>query len=274
MKKHFITLFGLLLLLTVYSIESKADIPPRPTPPRLVNDLANVLSPEQEKSLEYKLREFNHNTSNQILVITVKSLDGDAPSNYAFEVGEKWKVGQKEFDNGIVILIKPRYSNTDKGQAFIAIGYGLEGAIPDAISKRIVDNEMIPFFRNNDYYGGINKATEVLMSLASGEITAEGYNKQSKSSPLLNIIPIIIFIIIFLLIRASNAKSYSLGRGTSFWTALWLGSALGSSSHSGSWGNFSGGSGGFGGGGSGGFGGGFSGFGGGSFGGGGAGGSW
>lgn len=274
MKKHFNTFFGLLLLLTVYSLESKADIPPRPTPPRLVNDLANVLSPEQEKSLEYKLREFNHNTSNQILVLTVKSLDGSDPASFAFEVGENWKVGQTEFDNGIVVLLKPRYSNTNKGEVFIATGYGLEGAIPDAITERIVNNEMIPYFKNEDYFGGINKATEVLMSLASGEITAEGYNKQSTSSPLLTFIPIIIFIIIFLLIRASNAKSYSLGRGTSFWTAMWLGSALGSGSHSGSFGNFSGGSGGFGGGGSGGFGGGFSGFGGGSFGGGGAGGSW
>jgi len=272
MNKRFSLFLSLLILLISFSLETKADIPPRPDPPRLVNDMADVINPEQEKELEYKLREFHHNTSNQILVITVKSLDGDAPSNYAFEVGEKWKVGQKEFDNGIVILIKPRYSNTDKGQAFIAIGYGLEGAIPDAITKRIVDNEMIPFFRNNDYYGGINKASEVLMSLASGEITAEGYNNQSETSPLFTFIPIIIFIIIFLLIRASNAKSYSLGRGTSFWTALWLGSALGGS-HSGSWGNFSGGSGGFGGSGSG-FGGGFSGFGGGSFGGGGAGGSW
>ena len=275
MNKRFSLLLSLFILLISFSLETKADIPPRPNPPRLVNDLADIINPEQEKELEYKLREFNHNTSNQILVITTKSLDGDSKSNYAFEVGEKWKVGQKEFDNGIVILIKPRYSSTDKGQAFIAIGYGLEGAIPDAITKRIVENEMIPNFRNNDYYGGISRASEVLMSLASGEITAEGYNKQTATSPLFTFIPIIIFIIIFLLIRASNAKSYSMGRGTSFWTALWLGSTLGGS-HSGSWNNFSGGSSGFGGGssGGGGFGGGFSGFGGGSFGGGGAGGSW
>ena len=264
----------LLFFFYFYSANLLADIPPRPNPPRLVNDLAGVLSTQQKEALEYKLRYFHDTTSNQIVLITVKSLEGEAPAAFAYELGEKWKVGQKKFDNGIVILVKPKYSNSDKGQAFIAVGYGLEPAIPDAIAKRIVENEMFPHFRNNDYYGGINKATDVLMAMASGEISAEGYNKQSGSSPLFTVLPFIIFIIIFFLIRASNARSYSLGRGTSFWTALWLGSALGGS-HSGSWNNFSGGSSGFGGGSSGGgFGGGFSGFGGGSFGGGGAGGSW
>ena len=261
-------------LLFFYALNLTAGIPPRPNPPRLVNDLANVLTAKQQDALEYKLRYFHDTTSNQIVVVTVKSLEGNALAAFAYELGEKWKVGQKEFDNGIVILVKPKFSKTDKGQAFIAVGYGLEPAIPDAIAKRILENEMFPYFRSNDYYGGINSATDVLMAMASGEISAEGYNKQSESSPLLNLVPFIIFIIIFFLIRASNARSYSLGRGTSFWTALWLGSTLGGS-HSGSWNNFSGGSGGFGGGSSGGgFGGGFSGFGGGSFGGGGAGGSW
>lgn len=249
-----------------------ADIPPRPEPPRLVNDLANVLDPNQEKALEYKLRYFHDTTSNQIVVLSVQSLDGYDKASYAYEVGEKWQVGQKDFNNGIVILLKPKYSNSNKGEAFIAVGYGLEGAIPDAIAKRIVDNEMIPYFQNNDYFGGINAGSDILMALASGEISAEGYNKKSDKSTLFSIIPFVIFILIFLLIRWSNARSYSVGKGTSIWTALWLGSALGSS-HTGSWNNFSGGSSGFGGGGSG-FGGGFSGFGGGSFGGGGAGGSW
>jgi uncharacterized protein len=264
----------LISLFIFFSTNLSAGIPPRPNPPRLVNDLANVLTEKQKGALEYKLRYFHDTTSNQIVVVTVKSLEGDVPASFAYELGEKWKVGQKEFDNGIVILVKPKYGNTDKGHAFIAVGYGLEPAIPDAIAKRIVENEMIPYFRNNDYYEGISRATDVLMAMASGEISAEGYNKQSQASPLFTFLPFIIFIIIFLLIRVSNAKSYSIGRGTSFWTALWLGSALGGS-HSGTWNNFSGGSGGFGGGSSGGgFGGGFSGFGGGSFGGGGAGGSW
>lgn len=271
MKQQFARTLSILFMLITFSLNLLADIPPRPDPPRLVNDLANILSPKQEEALEYKLRYFNDTTSNQIVVLTVKSIGDDDPAFYAFEVGEKWKVGQKEFDNGIVILVKPKYGNSDRGKAYIAIGYGLEPAIPDAIAKRIMENEMIPRFRDNNYFQGINNATDVLMAMASGEISAEGYNKQSKTSPLFTILPLIIFIIIFLLIRGSSSRSYSVGRNTSLWTALWLGSALGGS-HSGSWNNFSGGSSGFGGGG--GFGGGFSGFGGGSFGGGGAGGSW
>lgn len=245
------------------------DLPPRPTPPRLVNDLANIISPQQEQALERKLRYFNDTTSNQITIVTVQSLNGYDPAMFAYEIGEKWKVGQKEFDNGIVVLVKPKYSNRDRGQTFIAVGYGLEPVIPDAIAERIVNNEMLPNFRNNDYYNGLNKATNVLMKMAAGEISAEGYNKQTSSSPLLGFLPIIIILIVFSLMRSTRNRSSGMGKSNvPFWTALWLGSSMGRS-HSGSWNNFSGGGSGFGGGGSS-----FGGFGGGSFGGGGAGGSW
>ena len=246
------------------------DIPPRPDPPRLVNDLANILSPQQQQALESKLSYFNDTTSNQITIVTFQSLNGYDPAMFAYEIGEKWKVGQKDFDNGIVVLVKPKYGNRDPGQAYIAVGYGLEPAIPDAIAKRIVENELLPYFRKNDYYNGLNKATNVLMKMAAGEISAEGYNKQTSGSPVVGFLPIIVILIIFLLIRSTRSRSYGVGnRGSSlpFWTALWLGSSM-NRSHGGSWNNFSGGGSGFGGGG------GFGGFGGGSFGGGGAGGSW
>lgn len=263
-------LLVVLISLFAASYVGAQDIPDRPNPPKLVNDLANVLSATQQQYLESKLRHFHDTTSNQIVVLTVKSLNGYDKADFAYRVGEKWGVGQKKFDNGIVLLVKPRYSNRDRGQAYIAVGYGLEPAIPDAIARRIVDNEMIPYFKNNNYFKGIDKATTILMELAAGEITAAGYNKSPESSPWMSVLPFFIFIIIFLLIRVSNAKRYSMGHsGTSFWTAMMLGSMLG-----GRGGGFGGGSSGFGGGGFGGGGGGFGGFGGGSFGGGGAGGSW
>lgn len=248
-----------------------SDIPKRPNPPRLVNDFAGILTQGEQNTLEYKLRYFNDTTSNQIVVVTVKSLNGMQPYEFATKLGEQWGVGQKKFDNGVVILIKPKYGN-NLGRAFIATGYGLEGALPDATCKRIVDSEMIPSFRNGDYYGGINKAVDVVMKIASGEISAKGYNKMhQKTVPYAGLVPFFVFILIWLLMRVSNAHSYSVGnRGTSFWTALFLGSLLGGGWNRGNWNNFSGG-GGFGGGG---FGGGFGGFGGGGFGGGGAGGSW
>jgi uncharacterized protein len=271
MKLRNYSLFGLLLagLLLINTHVFAGDIPAKPNPPRLVNDFAGILNQNQVQNLEYQLRYFHDTTSNQIVVVTVKSLNGMDAADFATKLGYQWQVGQKKFDNGIVVLVKPKYGNS-RGQAFIAVGYGLEGAIPDATAKMIVENEMISHFKQGDYFGGIQAATRVLEKLASGEISAKGYNKTHEgSSPLAALLPFIIFFLIYLLIRASNARSYSLGKGTSFWTAFMLGSMLGGSrSHSGSWNSFSGGSSGSG------FGGGFGGFGGGSFGGGGAGGSW
>ena len=265
MSGHIFTRFILVAAFLAAIFAGYADILPRPTPPRLVNDLADLLSEQQEQSLERKLVRFNDTTSNQITVVTVKTLDGYDPNMFAYEIGESWQVGQKEFNNGVVVLVKPKYGN-ERGRVAIQSGYGLEPVITDAISKRIIENEMIPEFRNNDYYSGIDKATNILIALAAGEISAEGYGQSTDATPLAVFLPFLIFIIIFILIRISNAKSRSLGGDLPFWTALWLGSNMGSSS--GSWSNFSGGSSsGFGGGG-------FGGFGGGSFGGGGASGSW
>lgn len=264
-----IILFSFLIL--VGSTLFGQTIPERPSPPRLVNDLANILSAKEIRSLEKKLVRFNDTTSNQIAVVIVNSLGEYTPSMFAFEIGHTWKVGQKEFDNGIVVLVKPKLPPDNKGEVYIAVGYGLEPAIPDAITKRIIENEMIPSFRQNDYYQGINKATTILMEMASGEITAEGYNRSSGANGLVALLPFIIIVIILVVIRSSRSRTDGIGsRGSgSIWTALWLGSMLGSGrSNSGSWGNFTGGGSGFGGGG------GFGGFGGGSFGGGGAGGSW
>jgi len=245
------------------------DIPQRPTPPRLVNDFTGTLSEQQSDNLERKLVTFFDTTGNQITIVIVPSLNGYDKSEYAYAIGEKWGVGKKEFDNGVVVLVKPK-TTSERGEAFIATGYGLEGAIPDAISKRIVEQEMIPRFKQNDYYGGLNAATDVLMALAAGEYSANQYKESSGKNDLGFLVPFIVMIIIILMMRKNRNDHFTTGSGRKgsslpFWTALWLGSTMGGSSGS-SWGGSSGG---FGGGG-----GGFGGFGGGSFGGGGAGGSW
>jgi uncharacterized protein len=248
-----------------------ADIPDRPNPPRLVNDFAGILSQEEVQTLELKLDDFSNRTSTQILVITVKSLNGYDKAMFATEVGQKWEVGKKGFDNGIVILIKDKTMQSN-GEIQIATGYGLEGAIPDATCKLIIENEMKPSFRQNNYYDGIDKAVNTIMKLSLGEFSAKEYNQKAakKDSPAGAVIAIVIviFIITSLFGGSRSARNRSMGKNIPFWILLgMLGS--GSRSSSGSWGNFSSGGGGFGGGG-----GGFGGFGGGSFGGGGAGGSW
>src|SRR5512133_3334459 len=151
-----------------------AQIPQRPQPQRLVNDLASVFTAEQAGQLESTLADFSNKTSNQIVILTVNSLEGIDKSQFAYSVGEQWGVGQSKFDNGVVILIKPKAGN-ERGETFIATGYGLEGALPDAICKRIVDNEMIPSFGKNDYFGGVSKALNVILPIASGEYTSKEY---------------------------------------------------------------------------------------------------
>lgn len=263
MKKIF--LIPLLFLLPFATLAQ--NIPDRPNPPRLVNDFSSVLTGNEVTELEQALEEFARETSTQILVVTVKSLDGDAISDYAFRLGEKWGVGQKSKDNGVVIIIKPKMQN-ERGEAFIATGYGIEHLIPDAVASRIVNNEMIPHFKQNDYYGGLVAGVKVVMDLTKGEYTADAYTKHVRSQKgggSLFFLVILIFFIILPILRGRSRRYFSAG-GSSlpFWLLLGM---MGSqqSNHSGSFGNFTSGGGGFGG---------FGGFGGGSFGGGGAGGSW
>lgn len=253
-------------------------IPERPSPPRLVNDFTGTLNKSEINQLERKLVAFNDSTSTQIVVVFVNSLEGYDKAQFADLLGEKWGVGQKGKNNGIVILVKPKTPSSG-GETFIATGYGLEGAVPDAVANQITDDVMIPYFKQNLYYDGVREASNILMKLTSGEFTAEDYLNQSSSagSPLAILIPFIIVVIVMAkLLSGRRGMRHLNGHRSSslpFWAALFLANQLGRN-QSGRWNDFTSGGGSFGGWSSGGGGGGFGGFGGGSFGGGGAGGSW
>lgn len=245
------------------------DIPARPVPPRLVNDFTGMLKAEEVSMLERKLVAFNDSTSTQIAIVIVPTLSGYDKSDYAQRLGEKWGIGKKGLNNGVLILVKPNTPDS-KGEVHISTGYGLEEAIPDLTCGEIVDKEILPAFRAGDYYGGLSKAANTLMSLARGEFSAAEYGQKAKKSTGKEVPVGLIFFIIIIIIAmisrksgGSNNKNISTG-GLPFWLLLGMMNS-GRGSHSGSWGGFSGGGGG---------GGGFGGFGGGSFGGGGAGGSW
>lgn len=249
---QFLVLF-LFLALTGFGQE----MPEPMSPKRIVNDFTGMFSSQELNALEQKLVNFNNSSSTQISVVTVKSLDGYDINDYAARLGEKWGIGQKGKDNGILVLVKPKVGR-EKGEVAISVGYGLEGVVPDAIASRIVRNEIIPAFQAGQYYAGVDKATSVLMDLSKGEYTADQYVEKSKGGFPFVILFALLFFILPLFTR--RRRGYTAGSSTAAGVPpIFFGGFGGGGS---SFGSFSGGSGGFGG------------FGGGGFGGGGASGSW
>lgn len=246
-KQKFTIFLSLLLVLLSFSTTLKAQLPSPPNPPRLVNDYTSTLSKSQINDLERKLVAYNDSTSTQFLVLLVDDLQDYTIEEYATKIGQSWGVGQQGKNNGAVIVVKPKIGNS-KGQVTIQTGYGIEEYVTDFTAKRIIEKEMIPSFKENDYYAAIDKAVSVMMDLCSGKFTQDKYNEEGGNA-LLGFI--IIGIIILIIIWGNKGRSSSYSR--SGFSSSWIG-------------------GGFGGGG--GSSGGFSGFGGGSFGGGGASGSW
>lgn len=259
----------IVFLISVLSANTQS-IPARPSPPRLVNDYTNTLTEDQRAALEQKLVAYDDSTSNQVAIVILPTTNDYALSDYATKLGRAWGIGNKKTNNGVVILVAK-----NDHQVFIAPGYGLEGALPDITCKSIIDNEILPNFKNDDFFRGLDLGTTAIFKAAAGEYKApEGYRRVNGrgggGGSILGII-IIVFIILMLMGRGGGRGGGGMfsrrGYGD-FASGAILGSMLGGGRRGGDWGG-----GGFGGGSSGG-GGGFGGFGGGSFGGGGSGGSW
>lgn len=282
MNKFYSLFTFFLFLLSTISNAQKAgqECFPVQQKDQLVYDDAGILSAEERQTLENRLQLFAVNSSNEIFVVIVPDLCGMDKAQFAVELGEKWGAGQKTEDNGVVILVKPKTPESS-GQTFIATGRGLEGAIPDATTHLIVENEMIPSFKNGNMFEGIDKATATIVSLASGEYNSDAYAAKYKSKGKNSgsfFVMALLIVAFFLLIKRNQVNKYAKLNNISFWAAWALLISI-NRSHGGSFSDFTGGRGHFGGwsggGGSSGGGGGFSGFGaGGSFGGGGSGGSW
>lgn len=269
MKYHSVNRFSLITLLVFFQCATLfAGIVNKPSVPVPVNDFAGIFSRSQQNELNSTLLRFADSTSNRIVVVTVNDLEGYPIAEYAQQIGERWGVGNKEFDNGIVILLKPKVGNS-RGEVFIATGYGLEGAVPDATAKRIIEKEMIPEFKKNEYYAGVCNAVNILMKLAGGEYSAKEYESGDEEDLMLDIIALVVMLgviwILLLIIAPKKSKIIQSGKSSMtkdivdavILSELFKSSGRGGNGHSG-----------FGGGGF------TGGFGGGHFGGGGAGGSW
>lgn len=237
------------------ALAQRYDFPPRPSEPVL--DQGALLSPTEEQRLARKLTAFEDTTSTAIVVVTLQSLNGAPVSDYAIELGREWGVGQGDKDNGVVFLV----SKGDR-KMFIATGYGVEGALPDAIANRIVERVVTPAFRDGQFYTGIDRGTDAIIQATKGEYDA---SREPRSASSDDGTPMALIFTILILVYFVGRSFFRGGGGKGGRT---------SRRHGGGPVVIWGGGGGGGGGGFSGGGGGFGGFGGGSFGGGGAGGSW
>ena len=242
--------WSVILFLTIGSFAK--DPPPAPTVYRWVQDEVGLLSEDQEKFLLNKLKSYYDSTSTEIAIVLEKSLEGDDVFRYTQELAEKWGIGTKGKDNGVLIYIAYENNDPNLRKIRIQVGYGLEGAIPDVYAKRIIREVMAPKFREERYGEGLNDAVDVIIGLAEGEFQ---FDKETKTKGIPIWVIIFIVVILILLFSRNNNGGKTYRNRRSMTGPIWTTGGFGGG------GGFSGG--GFGGG-----------FGGGSFGGGGAGGSW
>ncbi len=184
-------------------------LPDKPSPARFVNDFASVFSLQESQFLEQKLVAYNDATSTQIVVVTVPDLQGMDKASFAVELAEKWGIGQKGKDNGVLILIKPKMPDA-KGKVYIAVGYGLEALIPDATAKRIVSQEMIPYFQQDQMFAGVNAAVDTIFKLLTDEFVADNYaEKDSEWGALIILVTAFLFFIVFVYFSVKQEKKHS-----------------------------------------------------------------
>jgi uncharacterized protein len=255
MNRYRLILF-LLTLALVIPVQAQ-QLPEPMVPLRLVNDFTGLLNEQDQFTLNNKLLAFNNETSTQIYVITYDDLQGFDIADFGDRLGEKWGIGQEGKNNGLLVLISPA-----EHKVTIRTGYGLEGAVPDAIAFRLISSVITPGFKQGNYYASLDSATNVIMSLTRGEFTSEDYLKKNEIPS--GIFPLLFFLFIFIFIIVSNVRRrnyYSPKHSLPWWILLGTGGARNSgwedfSSGGGNFGGFGGGGGGFGGGGGGSFGGG------------------
>jgi uncharacterized protein len=153
--------FGLLLGLFALSAWAQVAVPELT---RRVTDLTATLSIEQAAALEAELAAFEAERGSQIAVLMVPTLQGEDIAQFGIRVAERWKIGRERFDDGVILIVAK-----DDRKLRLEVGYGLEGAIPDAIAKRVIAETITPYFRQEDFYGGIEAGAQQLMRLIEGE---------------------------------------------------------------------------------------------------------
>ncbi len=248
-----------LIVLCLWATLARAQEVIPPAPQNHFNDYASLVRPDTAATLDSELTQYERATSNQIVVAIFPKMQSDSSvEDYTVRVAQSWHAGLKGKDNAIILFI---FSQTH--QLRIQVGYGLEGAVPDALAKQIISNEIVPAFKQGDYDGGVTAGVHALMAAAKGEYKGTGSTVRDGKNHQSSLIPLAIFFGFFILIMILRARGsmYQSGGRRSFGGFLPIFIPGGGFGGGGGGGGFGGGGGSFSGGG-------------GSFGGGGAGGSW
>lgn len=202
---------GLLLALLfgpiLWAVAAQADEPAFPPLSGRVVDAAGVLAPEARTSLEAKLKAYEDKTSDQVVVATVPSLQGRTVEDYANRLFRAWKLGQAKTNNGALLVVAP-----NERKVRIEVGYGLEGALTDALSKVIITTAIAPRFKTGDYAGGINAGVDAMLSILAGD-AEEWQRKAEVRRDEADPGQVVLFVILFLVILVVVYRMNRGGRG-------------------------------------------------------------
>ena len=184
------SLFALLTLASFVSVSAAQESADVPLLTARVTDLAGFLTPSEARLLEERLEAFEDSTSTQIAILTVPSLGGTSIEEYSIQTFEKNGIGQKNKDNGVLLLVA-----REERRLRIEVGYGLEGVLTDALSTQVIEREIKPAFREGRYGQGLLAGVDAIMAITAGEYTADG-----QATEIRNFFPLI-FVLLFVLLR-------------------------------------------------------------------------
>src|SRR5262245_571903 len=164
-----------LLVLSINSFVSALDVPPLRAG---VNDLAKILTAEKTQQLEERLRQFERETSHQIAVLTIPSLEGDPIEDFGIRVAEAWQIGQKGTANGVILIVAQK-----ERKIRIEVGRGFEGILPDIIASRIIREVIAPYVREGDYAGAIEAGIDSISKVTRGEVMLKPPQTKARRNP-------------------------------------------------------------------------------------------
>ena len=253
-RQQFLGFILTLILFAVFKASAPAYALDVPALRGRVNDYAKTLSPDQTRALEQQLEQFEQETGHQIAVLTVPSLEGDSLEDFSIRVAEKWQIGKKGFDNGVILVVALK----DR-RLRLEVGYGLEGILPDAIANQIITQYIVPNFRAGNYAAGIIAGIDAVQKVIRAEPLPETARQKPADGGASGLSQILLLIVLLVIMALSSMGSSRNRRRSGMWATrgrhyppIGWGGGFGGGSFGGGGGfggGFGGGGGGFGGGG-------------------------